>query len=183
MSVPEGKIETVITYLEMTNPPSAPPSPAPRMNLALLKAVEPTVSFYRFLYNTVGEPWLWYERLLLDDETLSAIIQSPEVEIFVLYVGGVPAGYGELDFRKKPDMELAYFGMMPEFIGRGLGRYLLRCMIDEAWSRKPDRFWVHTCTLDHPGSLNFYQRAGFSPYRQETEVIDDPLLVMESHGS
>lgn len=183
MGVPEGKIESVITYLEMTEPPANPPPPAPPIpmgKLALLKADRPTVSFYRYLYNTVGGPWLWYERRLMDDDTLAAILQSPDVEIFVLYVGGVPAGFGELDFRHKPDLELAYFGLMPEFIGRGLGRYLLRCMIDEAWSRKPARFWVHTCTEDHPGALNAYQRAGFQPYRQETEIIDDPRPLMES---
>jgi GNAT superfamily N-acetyltransferase len=178
MGIPKGKMESVITYLEMTEPPAAPAAAAPAGKLVLLRAEEPTVSFYRYLYNTVGGPWLWYERRLMDDETLSAIIRSADVEIYVLYVSGVPVGFGELDHRKKPDVELAYFGLMPEFIGRGLGRYLLRCMINEAWSRKPDRFWVHTCTEDHPSALNAYQRAGFAPYRQETEIIDDPRPLM-----
>ncbi len=180
MDVPEGKIETVITYLEMTEPPAAPPPPPPLVKLALLKADEPTVSFYRFLYNTVGGPWSWYERRLMDDETLAAIVQSADVEIYVLYVGGVPAGYGELDFHENPDVELAYFGLMPEFIGRRLGWYFLRAMIDEAWSRKPDRLWVNTCTLDHPSALKMYLRAGFVSYRQETETIVDPRQFMEN---
>lgn len=177
MSIPDGKIETVITYLEMTDPPTSPPPAPPSVGVTLLKADEPAVSFYRFLYNAVGGDWLWYERREMDDEALAAIIGSPDVEVYVLRVGGVPAGYGELDYREKPHMELAYFGLMPEFIGRGLGRFLLRSMIDQAWTRHhPKRLWVHTCTLDHPGALGLYQRQGFVPYKQETEIIDDPRL-------
>lgn len=168
------KIETVVTYLEMTGPPTAPPPPVPAMKLSLLRAEAPPLPFYRFLYGTVGEAWLWYERLALDDEALSAIVHDPLVEIYVLYVGGAPAGYGELDRRGGSDIELAYFGMMPGFIGRGLGRYLLRWTIDRAWTHEPARLWVHTCTLDHPRALHFYQRAGFIPYRRETVEIDDP---------
>ncbi|MDP6788747.1 MAG: GNAT family N-acetyltransferase [Rhodospirillales bacterium] len=176
MKLVAGKLETRITYLEMTEPPSTPAAPIPALKLAMLRAEQPSVAFYRFLYNTVGEPWLWWERRQLSDDALSAIIGDPLVEIYVLYVGGVPAGFSELDRRRKPDIELAYFGLMEDFIGRGLGRFLLRWTIDQAWTRKPRRLWVHTCDLDHPRSLAIYQQAGFVPYRQATEIIDDPRL-------
>ena len=174
METPPGKLECVITYLEMTEPPTSPTPPRPASKLALLHAESPTVAFYRFLYNNVGARWLWYERRTMDDATLEAIIQNPEVEIYVLHVHGVPAGFGELDLRKKPDIKLAYFGLMPEFIGRGFGRYLLRWTVDQAWTHHPKRLWTHTCNFDHPRVLGLYQRMGFVPYRQKTTVIDDP---------
>lgn len=175
--VPPGKLRMVITSLEMHARPSHGPAHLPAgTKAALLRAENPTVSFYRYLYNTVGEPWLWYERRAFDDATLASIIQDPKVEIYVLYVSGVPAGYGELDRRKDGEIELAYFGLMHEFIGKGLGRYFLTWIVDAAWSHEPKRLWVHSCNFDHPEALRAYQRAGFTPFDQETILIDDPRL-------
>ncbi|TCS64106.1 GNAT family N-acetyltransferase [Varunaivibrio sulfuroxidans] len=178
----DDKIESTITYLEMTKRPLSPtPRPsntAPGERLSLMRALRPTVSFYRFLYGTVGAPWLWYERLLLDDHTLARTIQNDDVEIYVLYLGGVPAGYSELDARDPQDIELAYFGLMPEFIGRGLGRFFLRWTIDQAWTHAPRRFWVHTCTQDHPSAVGLYQKEGFVPYDQKRIVIEDPRQII-----
>lgn len=171
-----GEIEVTITYLEMRAPPTRPPTPLPRTGskIALLRAEAPTVEFYRFLYNAVGRPWRWYERNLLSDAELIEIIADKRVEIYVLYCDGAPAGYAELDFRRAGEVELAYFGLMPDHIGRGLGAYMLDSAIDAAWSREPDRLWVHTCTLDHPAALAVYQKAGFVPYDQKTTTIPDP---------
>lgn len=88
-----------------------------------------------------------------------------QVEIYVLYVGGVPAGYAEIDLRQEPDIALAYFGIMPDFIGQRLGSFFLNWIIDKAWSYHPQRFWLHTCTLDHPKALAVYQKAGFVAYK------------------
>lgn len=167
------QLATTITYLEMLAPQQHASVPAPR-EILLLHAVQPTVSFYRYLYNTVGKEWLWYERRLLSDEQLRAIIHDPQVEVHVLYFAGVPAGYGELNLRDMPNIELAYFGLLPEFIGKGLGKYFLHAMIDKAWAHAPQRVWVNTCTLDHPQALAVYQRAGFVPFKQEHKIFDDP---------
>ncbi len=171
-----AKIKTVITYLEMTAPPTSAHPPTPAAKVALMRAEVPTQPFYRFLYDNVGGPWLWWERRVLDDADLSAIIFNPKVEIYVLYVGGVPAGFAELDTRQAPkEIELAYFGLMEDYVGRGFGGFFLRWAIDQAWNRDPAprRLWVNTCTLDHPNALAVYQRQGFSPYRRETKSIDD----------
>lgn len=174
----DGRLEITITYLEMTERPAHPGvSPPHRLKLSLLRAHQPTVGFYRFLYNSVGEPWLWYERRVMDDDSLAQIIQDERVEIYVLYVDGVPAGYAELDLREPPNIELAYFGLMPDFIGQGLGRYLLTWAIDTAWNHEPRRLWVNTNTLDHVKALPLYQRCGFRPYKQEHRVIDDPRIL------
>ncbi len=176
-AAPPGKLADIITYLEMTARPARPPVPLPSGRLALMRAERCTTAFYRFLYDTVGAPWLWFERRLWSDEKLAALITKAEVEIFVLYVGGVPAGFYELDRRDARDVELAYFGLMPEFIGRGYGAYLLHAAVDGAWQRNPRRLWVHTCTFDHPRALGAYQRAGFVVYRREPVIFDDPRLV------
>lgn len=168
------KLDVVVTYLEMTARPVRPPLPHPAGKIALLRAESPSVPFYRFLYNTVGEAWFWYERRRMSDEALAAIIGDPKVEIYVLYVDGAPAGYVELDRRDESDVNIALFGLMPQFIGRGLGAFLLDWAMAEAWSHAPRRLTVNTCSLDHPNALRAYQRAGFVPYRQTRMTIDDP---------
>ncbi|MGP1253065.1 MAG: GNAT family N-acetyltransferase [Kiloniellales bacterium] len=177
-TVPPGKLANTVTYLEMRSRPAQPTlHPPSGRHVALLRCLQPTVNFYRFLYNSVGEPWLWWERRLLDDATLAEIVQDERVEIYVLYLDGQPAGYAELDRRKRPEIELAYFGLLPEFVGQRLGPYLLASAIDIAWSYEPTRLWVNTNTLDHPKALPLYQRMGFVPYAQERKLIDDPRLT------
>ena len=167
-------IETVVTYLEMTAPPARPARPAPRVDLEIRRAWRPTASFYRYLYAAVGEPWTWAVRRWLSDAELAAIICDPMVEVNVLWAGGVPAGYAELDRRAPPDIELAYFGLMPEFIGQGLGGYLPDCAIRHAWRMRPRRLWLHTCDLDHPRALEVYQRSGFRIYDRRTSTQEVP---------
>ncbi|MCC7271505.1 MAG: GNAT family N-acetyltransferase [Alphaproteobacteria bacterium] len=172
-----GRIRTVVTALEMTARPARAPHPAPPGRLALLRAEPPTVAFYRFLYDTIGARWLWIVRRRMSDDDLRAIISDPEVEVFVLHVAGCPAGYVELDFRTPGDVEIAYLGVMPEFVGRGFGRHLLEWAIDTAWSRAgTTRLWIHTCSWDDPRALAMYQRAGFTPFRQDEAWDDDPRL-------
>ncbi len=174
--VPKGKLEMVVTYLEMTERPTRPAAPHPPGHIALMRLEKPTVSFYRYLYDTVGEPWLWHERRRIDDDALRRVIDDPKVAIYVLYVGGTPAGFAELDHRRRGAVEIAYICMIPEFIGRGFGRYLLDWAVDEAWSKEPKRVWLHTCNLDHPKAIATYQRSGFVAYKQDTRLIDDPRL-------
>jgi GNAT superfamily N-acetyltransferase len=168
------RIDDTVTYLEMFERPPMRALPAPLGKLALMRAESCTVSFYRYLYETVGTPWVWFERRLLSDEALAAEIQRPSTEIFVLYVGGVPAGYFELNAAEAAETELCYFGLVPDFIGRRLGPFLLNAAIEQAWSRPIERFWVHTCTFDHPRALPLYQRAGFVVYARRQVSFDDP---------
>ena len=175
-ALPPGKLNMVVTYLQMLAPPPRESYSKRGENIAILRAHPPTVSFYRYLYNSVGEKWMWYERRQMEDEILSTVIEHEKVEVYVLYVDGNPAGFAELDLRKNPEVELAYFGLIPDFIGRGLGSYLLRWAVDKAWSHDPSRVWLHTCNHDHPRALAVYQKYGFQPFRQESHIIDDPRL-------
>jgi GNAT superfamily N-acetyltransferase len=167
-------LEDTITYLEMMGRPAGRRMPAPLDQVALMRAESCTVSFYRYLYNTVGEPWLWFERRLIDDAALAALIAKPTIEIFVLYVRGVPAGFFELDTAAPRETKLCYFGLIPDFIGRRLGPFLPQAAIDQAWSRPLDRFWLHTSTFDHPKALGVYQQAGFTVYARHSVSFEDP---------
>jgi GNAT superfamily N-acetyltransferase len=141
-----------------------------------MRAERCTVSFYRYLYNTVGERWVWFERRLWSDEALANYLKRPEIEVSVLHAWGVPAGFFELERAASGDTELAYFGLVPEFIGRGFGAWFLNAAIDTAWLGNTRRVWVHTCTFDHPRALGLYQKCGFRVYERRPVQFDDPRL-------
>lgn len=161
----------------MRAPPSRSPRPVPQAKLALMRAEACTVSFYRYLYDAVGRPWLWYIRRGWSDEQLSSWLARADIEIFVLYVGGVPAGYFELERLSSGETELCYFGLMPDFIGRGFGAFLLDTAVEAGWRFPTQRLWVHTSTYDHPRALGLYQRAGFQVYRRQQATFDDPRVT------
>lgn len=165
-------MQVKVFYLEMLTP-SRRAVAAPRQGLAVVHARKPTVRYYRFLYDAVGGEYSWESRRKLSDAELAPVIQDERDEVHVLLVDGVPAGFAELDRRKEDDIELVQFGLMREFIGQGLGKYFLQWTIDKAWSYRPRRFWLHTCTLDHPVALPNYLNAGFAVYKTELKHRDD----------
>jgi len=169
-----GHLSVTITFLEMRDQPRPPPLPQPPGALALVRADPPTVSFYRYLYDTVGEPWLWHERRRMGDAELAAAVADPRVEVYVLYVSGTPAGYIEIDRREAPVADLAYFGLVPEFIGLKLGPWLLDWGIRRAWQDGTTILLVNTCTFDHPKALPLYRSMGFEPVREVTRTVRDP---------
>jgi GNAT superfamily N-acetyltransferase len=172
-----SQLSDTITYLEMRAKPPRPALPVPQARLALMRAEGCTVSYYRYLYAAVGERWLWFIRRGWSDERLARWLARPEIEVSVLYVGGVPAGYFELERLASGETELCYFGLISEFIGRGLGAWFLRAAVEAGWQGATRRLWVHTSTYDHPRALGLYQRAGFQVYRREPLSFDDPRLT------
>jgi GNAT superfamily N-acetyltransferase len=167
-------LEVAVTYLEMKARPAAAPPPQPALPYRIERVQNASVPFYRYLYNTVGAPWLWHERRRISDTALAAVLADPKVWLHVIYAQGEPAGYAELDARNPPDIQLAYFGIVPKFIGQRLGPALLRAAVDDAWSHNTPRFWVHTCSLDHPKAMPCYQQAGFVAYDKVVRRIRDP---------
>ncbi len=159
-------VDVTVDYLEMLSPSRRTVS-APCDGLSVLFVRAPTVDDYRDLYNAVGREFHWLSRRKLSDAELAAVIQHPINELHVLHVAGTPAGFAELDRRHSGEIELIQFGLTREFIGRGLGKWFLQWTIDQAWSYQPRRFWLHTCTLDHPAALPNYLKAGFVQFKQE----------------
>ena len=174
--VPPGKIVAAVTHLEMRARPENTAALV-RDGVAIRHVRQPDVDWYRDLYFRVGADWLWAFRLGLPRDALAARIQDERVEIHALERAGTAVGFAELDFRVDGACELAMFGLTGAQVGQGLGRHMMSHAIGRAWSRPIKRFWVHTCTLDHPGALAFYIRAGFKPFRRQIEVIDDPRLT------
>ncbi|HVC94124.1 MAG TPA: GNAT family N-acetyltransferase [Pirellulales bacterium] len=159
-------VEVTVYYLEMLAA-SHRSVPAPRDDLTVPHVTSPSVLYYRSLYDAVGKDFYWLSRRKMSDEALAAIIGDPGDELHVLHVDGTPAGFAELDRRQPNEIELVQFGLVPEFIGQGLGKWFLQWAIDKAWSYQPRRFWLHTCTLDHAAALPNYLKAGFKLFRQE----------------
>jgi GNAT superfamily N-acetyltransferase len=174
--VAEGHVAAIVTSLEMRARPK--PKPMPTSELRLVRWSTPGLARYRALFRRVGEPWLWFSRLILPDEALAAIIGDSRVHIFaVTDRAGVEVGMLELDFRESGQCELAYFGLVPELAGRGHGRWLMEQALAMAWAKDVKRVWVHTCTLDHPSALGFYQAQGFAPFARAVETFADPRLT------
>ena len=164
-------IEVTVTFLEMQAPPAHyPPLPYNRQ-IALLRAKDIPLHFYRYLMDRVGRKWHWVNALRLSDEELAAGLHREDRDIRVLYLDGAPAGFFDLKPHLPEEVELAYFGMMEQALGQGIGRWFLGAAISTAWSYQPRRVTVQTCTLDHPAALPLYQKLGFVPVAQKKETV------------
>lgn len=171
-----GSVLVTTTYLEQTSPADLIPAKPPAEPARIARVTEVSPEFGRFLYTAVGGDWYWLERLSWTYREWLAWLSRPGAETWVAWRNDSPTGYIELDPQpgaNATQVELAYFGLLPAFIGRGLGGQLLTEGIANAWSlcdRWPDlppvdRVWVHTCTLDNEHALANYEARGLRPYR------------------
>ena len=157
------------TYLEMTACDQLRPKKTTDARFRVLETSVKQWQFNRFLYLLVGEDWAWRDKLAWSDERWNSYVEADGLKTCVAYYDGSPAGYFEL-FTQEAEIEIAYLGLAPQFIGRGLGGPLLTHAIEEAWGLNPKRVWVHTCTLDHPSALKNYQSIGMVVFKTETTV-------------
>ena len=159
------------TYLEMRSPDELRPAPTPRQEPNIERLKECPISFFRYLYAEVGRDYQWTDRLSWSDETVRAYLATPGVSVWLMSWEKTPAGYFELRQHEDRSVEIAYFGLLPGFIGRGWGKHLLTRAVESAWQLGADRVWLHTCTLDHAAALPNYLKRGFRPVREEVYVI------------
>lgn len=175
-TLPPGQLAAIVTSLEMRERPR--PRPVPSSSLRLVRWPAPALDKYRALFRRVGEPWLWFSRLVMPDAELAAIVHDPRVSVFaVTDRAGIEVGILELDFRTEGECELAFFGLVPELAGQGHGRWLMTHALALAWGKAVGRVWVHTCSLDHPSALGFYRAQGFVPFARAVETFPDPRLI------
>lgn len=163
------------TYLELQRPGEFRPPPMGGADLAATPVPDPTPALYRDLYRTVGEAYHWRDRWDWSDDELRAHLGRPEITLYLAHGGDTLLGWYEL--RQVPEdgsVEIAYFGLLPNAVGRGLGKVLLACAVRDAWAQGANRVWLHTCTLDHPHALPNYRARGFVEYRTETYEVGDP---------
>jgi ribosomal protein S18 acetylase RimI-like enzyme len=128
----------------------------------------------RFLYTAVGGRWHWYSRLVWSHARWLEYLNRPELETWIGYVRGTPAGYFELEYQDGRQVEIVYFGLLEQFLGIGLGGALLSAAVERAWQMGAARVWVHTCDLDHPHALDNYRSRGFRVYKTERKIEELP---------
>lgn len=166
-------VEVTVNYLEMLAPPAERVPPAPP-GVSVEHLVAPSVERYLQLYDAVGHNWYWVDRQRMPTAALRELLEDPRVEVHVLRVDGQEAGLAELDRSEPGELRLMYFGLLPGFIGRGLGRWFLRWAVARAWTHAPRRVWVDTCTLDHPRALGNYEAAGFRRFGERVKQFEIP---------
>lgn len=167
--------EVTRTYLEMRHRSQLLPalSDDPLIRIELQRNC--SIELFRFLYEEVGKNYHWIDRLPWTDEQIITHLRNPENSIWLMTYDGEIAGYFELRKCDDRSVELAYFGLMPRFIGRGLGKHLLTCATEEAWALGANRVWLHTCTLDDAAALPNYLSRGFRPSRTEKYLVERQL--------
>jgi GNAT superfamily N-acetyltransferase len=160
------RVEVTRTHLEMRDPsalrPSRPPSADARLNREY-----PSVDEYRAIYTAVGNRWHWRDRLVMPDQALADYLGARNVSVWVLRVGGELAGFFELQQYSDKSVEIMYFGLVPDFIGQGLGGWMLTRAIEESFALGAPLLTLHTCTLDAPTALPNYLARGFVIARAE----------------
>jgi GNAT superfamily N-acetyltransferase len=183
VDVPAGRLAAVVTYLEMTSPPELPAELAaanPRYRMRRVERPEP--EWYRALFRAVGERWLWFSRLRMSEAELTGILHDPRVGVYALSSLRLDGrwedkGLLELDGRVPGEVEIVFFGVTQELIGRGAGPLMMRFALEQAWVEGVRRVHLHTCTLDHPRALAFYLRHGFRAWKRAVEIAPDPRLT------
>jgi len=167
-------VDVIRTYLEMRDPSDLQPARSDDSRVLIDQLRDCSISFFRYLYVEVGRNYHWVDRLPWTDEQIHAHLNQPEISLWLMTHETEPAGYFELRRCEDGSTEIAYFGLLPGFIGRGLGKHLLTCATEQAWAMEANRVWLHTCTLDDKAAMPNYLKRGFRPFKSETYVVELP---------
>jgi GNAT superfamily N-acetyltransferase len=161
------KRKVIIHHLEMTDRADFRPAAVKREGLEVRQSHIPCPELNRFFYAAVGEAWSWVDRLIWTDEHWLDYLDRPELATWIGYFKGTPAGYFELEAQPESSVEIVYFGLLPQFVGIGIGGQFLNEAIERAWEMGGSRVWLHTCSLDHPAALANYEARGFKVFKEE----------------
>jgi GNAT superfamily N-acetyltransferase len=164
-------IEVTRTYLEMCRPSELRPARSTDPQIRIELQPDCTVALFRFLYREVGRDYYWTDRLPWTEPEIRAYLAEPGVSFWLMTHNQEPAGYFELKKCEDGAIEIAYFGLLQKFIGRGLGKHLLTAAVEQAWADGASRVWLHTCTDDDRAALPNYLKRGFKPYKTETYLV------------
>ena len=162
------KIIENVTYMEMTSPGQLIKSKTPSVSAELRVQEPPSPELNESLYKVVGGDWIWIDRLPWGTKEWSEYVLRHSVETWTLWVEDKLAGYSEFELHEDNSVQIAQFGLLPDFIGQGLGGHMLTLAVEQAWNKKPSRVWLHTSDFDHPHALENYQARGFRVFKKET---------------
>lgn len=163
------RVEYRVTWLEMTERPAVGPVPVPEgEDVELVEAAGFPEWYFFALYDAVGKGYAWDDMHEADPEEVSALLGHCRTSLHTMIRSGWPQGFYLLDRRDPSVCDIAYFGLVEQAVGRGLGGWLLDDAIARGWSAPGvSRLTVNTCTLDHPAALRLYVGRGFRPVRHE----------------
>ena len=164
-------IDVTRTYLEMRDPSELRRGKLDDPLIRIEQQQPCPDELFRFLYVEVGKNYHWIDRLPWTNEDIQAHLARPENSIWLMTHDNEQAGYFELRKCDDGSVEIAYFGLLPQFLGRGLGKHLLTCAAEQAWTDGANRVWLHTCTLDDPAALPNYLKRGFRPFKTEKYIV------------
>jgi GNAT superfamily N-acetyltransferase len=160
-------------YLEMRAVSQLRPGSVPSEPHRIEAIMAPSAPFARFLYTAIGGHHHWTDRLPWSRARWDSHLSREHVHLYTLQLGGAPAGYFELEQQPRGQVQILYFGLLPEHQGRGWGRALLTRAVQVAWQlSETERVWVHTCTLDGPAALANYQARGFELFKEKTQTVE-----------
>ncbi len=159
--------KNVIHYLEMNKASELISREIIDPSFSIIKNIIKQYKLNRFLYDIVGEPFLWFDKLSWSQNQWQEYVEDINLHTWVAYSGGAVAGYFELQKQKDSVVEIKYFGLVQDFIGKGLGSGFLSFAIKEAWSLGASKVILNTCSKDHPMALKNYLSRGFKKIREE----------------
>ena len=142
-------------------------------NEYFLELVDPeNFQLNKFFYKNVGKKHNWVDRLVWTDKNWTEYTTDNKVKTFIIKKKNDLVGYFELIFHKEPnEVEIAYLGLLEEYQNKKIGSFLLYSAIKKAFLEKPNRVWVHTCSLDHKNALKNYMARGMKIYKKETIYV------------
>ncbi len=179
-----GSVETQVTtyYLELHSLEELKPSRTEVQEVEVREARVASPELGRFLYTVVGRAWHWTDRLSWSYSKWLAHLERPEVEVWIAYLDGAIAGYVELERCSEESVEIAYFGLLRQFMGRGIGGFLLSDTVERAFRSGAQRVWLHTSSLDSPQAMENYRARGFKLFNEETTLKDIPPAAPDEEG-
>jgi GNAT superfamily N-acetyltransferase len=166
-------IDVTIKYLEMKDRGSLRAKRSSLAGVTVARTPVPMPQVNRFFYASVGEQYLWIDRLSWSLEQWREYVQRPDIDTYVMAVDGIPAGFFELMRHANGDVEIKYFGLVPHYIGKGLGAHMLTAATEAAWDAGAKRVILDTCSLDHPNAFAHYVARGFTQY--DVKVVNKEI--------
>ncbi|MEV0197873.1 GNAT family N-acetyltransferase [Nonomuraea sp. NPDC050691] len=160
-------MKETLTYVEMTALDQLKPTaPVPGLVLEPLDRDSPLVVD---IQARIGASYGWRSASRTEEEWQVWFAEAPDRTFWLLSFEGEPAGMASYDLHPGGEVEIETFGLLPEFVGKGLGGFALTLAIQRAWELAPSvkRVWLHTSTLDHPHALPNYHRRGFATFKTE----------------
>ncbi len=140
----------------------------------LVKKIKPDFQLNKFFYKQVGKKYRWKDRLTWTDEKWIKYISNKNLETYVIGEAEDLVGFFELLYNPElKETEISYFGLLEDYIGKGIGGYALSEAIKKSFEKKIKRVWLHTCTLDHPNALKNYIARGMRVFKKENINILD----------